>query len=61
MFSWPGLALTWYMSGGCWSLALALHEETGLPIEVYYRGGRPAHAYVVDGESALDARGRYTS
>lgn len=44
--------------GGCWSLALAIHEETGLPMELYYRGVRPSHVYVVDGVYALDARGR---
>jgi len=54
----PPLAVTWYTMGGCWSLALALHDETGLPIELYHRGGRPIHAYVVDGDYALDARGR---
>jgi hypothetical protein len=50
-------ALTWYTSGGCWNLALALHEATGYPIEVYYRDGEPKHAYIVDGKWALDARG----
>ena len=54
----PALAVTWYTMGGCWSLALALREETGLPIELYYLRGRPSHAYVVDGDDALDARGR---
>lgn len=54
----PQLAATWYTSGGCWSLALALHEQTGKPIELYYFGGHPKHAYVVDGDDALDARGR---
>lgn len=54
----PPLAVTWYTMGGCWSLALALHEETGLPIELYSIGGHPRHAYVVDGDVALDARGR---
>lgn len=46
-------AVKWYISGGCWSLALALHDPTHLPIEVYYLGGRPKHAYVVDGDTAL--------
>src|SRR5436309_288833 len=54
----PESAVKWYISGGCWSLALALHDATRLPIEVYYLGGRPKHAYVVDGDAALDARGR---
>lgn len=54
----PPLAVTWYTMGGCWSLALALHEETGFPIELYSAGGRLKHAYVVDGEYALDATGR---
>jgi hypothetical protein len=47
-----------YSFAGCWNLALALHEATGLPIEMYLRDGLPRHAYVVIGDSALDAWGR---
>jgi hypothetical protein len=54
----PDVAATFYSQGGCWNLALALHEQTGLPIELYYRGGVPRHAYVVDGEMGIDHRGR---
>lgn len=53
----PEIAVTFYTMAGCWSLALAINERTGLPIEVYYRAGRPRHAYVVDGELAVDANG----
>jgi hypothetical protein len=56
--SLPPVAEIFYTSGGCWNLALAIHEKTELPIEVYFRGTQPTHAYVVDGEYALDARGR---
>jgi hypothetical protein len=64
----PGLAIftsplqrevaLFYSFAGCWNLALALHEATGLPIEIYLRDGLPRHAYVVSGDSALDAWGR---
>jgi hypothetical protein len=46
-----------YSRAGCWNLALALHEATGLPIEIALRDGLPSHAYVVSGDSALDAWG----
>lgn len=57
----PRIANTYYTTGGCWNLALALHERTGLPIELYVRAdGKPAHGYVVNDEDgyAIDARGR---
>lgn len=54
----PQLAFTWYVSGGCWSLALALHAATGLPIEIFHWVDGPRHAYIVDGDYAIDARGR---
>jgi hypothetical protein len=55
----PALAAAHYVSGGCWSLALALHEQTGgLPFELDVRGGMPRHCYVLDDETALDAMGR---
>jgi hypothetical protein len=54
----PQIAVTYYTMAGCWSLDLALQEATGLPIELSYRDdGSPRHAYVVDGDDALDARG----
>lgn len=56
----PEIAEAFYTMGGCWNLALAINAKTQLPIELYYQGGRPTHAYVVDGQddSAIDARGR---
>jgi hypothetical protein len=54
----PDAAAIYYTSAGCWSLAIALHEETGLPIELYCHRGRPTHAYVLDGDRAIDYRGR---
>lgn len=54
----PPVAAAFYLGGGCWNLALAVHERTGLPIEVYYRDVLPRHAYVVEGDTALDAWGR---
>jgi hypothetical protein len=54
----PPAALAFYSRGGCWNLALALHEATGLPIELYLRDGVPIHGYVVDGDSSLDGFGR---
>ena len=50
--------MKWYRTGGCFSLGLAIQEETGLPAELYYLQGRPTHAYIVDHDFALDARGR---
>ena len=54
----PPLAEIFYTHGGCWNLVLAIHDRTRLPIEVYCGGGRLRHAYVVDGDTAIDARGR---
>jgi hypothetical protein len=54
----PPAALAFYSRGGCWNLALALHEATGYPIELFLRGGVPVHGYVVDGETSLDGFGR---
>jgi hypothetical protein len=51
-------AFAFYSRGGCWNLALALHEATGYPIELFLRGGVPVHGYVVDGETSLDGFGR---
>jgi hypothetical protein len=51
-------AFGFYVRGGCWNLALALHESTGCPIEVSLKNGVPIHAYVVDGDSAVDICGR---
>lgn len=56
--AFPPAAEAWYTYGGCFALAVAIHNRTHLPIEVYYFGGRPKHAYVVDGDAALDVRGR---
>ena len=45
--------------GAVWNLALAIHEATGLSIEVFMGlAGTPRHVYAVDGEMALDVRGR---
>jgi hypothetical protein len=55
----PAAAEAWYTYGGCFALTLAVHEAVGGAIEVYYRGGRPRHSFVVDDDGyALDARGR---
>jgi hypothetical protein len=54
----PPAALAFYVRGNCFGLALAAHDATGLPIELFVRGGLPVHGYVVDGESAIDAFGR---
>jgi uncharacterized membrane protein (UPF0127 family) len=35
------IAEVFYTRGGCWNLALAMHEATGLPLEVVYRAGVP--------------------
>jgi hypothetical protein len=53
----PPLVAARYTGGGCWNLALALHEQTRLPIELFYRDGKPRHAYVVAGDRTLDAFG----
>jgi hypothetical protein len=54
----PPAAFFHYAIGGCYSLALALHEATGFPVELFIRDGLPSHAYVVDGDTALHANGR---
>jgi hypothetical protein len=54
----PPSATAFYGSLNCWGLAIALHEATGLPIEVNFDGGLPVHAYAVDGDNVLDAFGR---
>ena len=55
----PPDAAAYYVSGGCWNLAIALHSATGgLPIEALFRGEGPKHAVVVDGATTLDAFGR---
>jgi hypothetical protein len=54
----PPAAFAFYSRGGCYDLALALHECRGLPLELFVRGGTPTHCYAVDGDSALDTNGR---
>jgi hypothetical protein len=53
-----------YDNGQCMYLAVALHQATGLPIEVSMEhdaaGPFIGHAYVVDGETAIDGYGRTT-
>ena len=53
----PDLVTHHYSSGGCFTLAAALHLATHLPIELYYRQGLPRHAYITDGAEALDVFG----
>src|SRR5918996_5605997 len=54
----PPLAEIFYTHGGCWNLVLAIHERTGLPIEVYYGGRRLTHLDVVAGDTPVDPPGR---
>jgi hypothetical protein len=54
----PLAAFAFYARGGCYDLALALHEARGFPLEIFVHGGTPTHCYAVDGDSALDANGR---
>jgi hypothetical protein len=49
----PPVAFAFYARGGCYDLALALHESRGFPLELFIRGGTPTHCYAVDGGSAL--------
>ena len=53
----PDLITHHYTSGGCFTLAAALHLASGQPIELHYRDGLPRHAYVTDGLTALDICG----
>jgi hypothetical protein len=46
-----------YSSGGCFTLAAALHLTTGFPIELYVRNDLARHAYVSTGRDALDVVG----
>lgn len=48
----------WYMKGGCYQFALYLHEVTKLPLfGLADEQGAIHHAFVMDGDSAIDARG----
>lgn len=48
-----------FMRGGCFALALHLHRKTGLPLYgLADTAGHFHHAFVLDGDHALDARGR---
>lgn len=48
----------WYMKGGCYQFALYLHEITKLPLfALVDEQGAMHHAFVMDGDSAIDARG----
>ena len=53
----PDLITHHYSSGGCFTLAVALHLATGDGIELHYRGGLPQHSYITDGGRALDVIG----
>lgn len=53
----PDLITHHYSSGGCFTLAVALHLATGDGIELHYRAGLPRHAYITDGSRALDVIG----
>lgn len=53
----PDLVTHHYSSGGCFVLAIALHLASGWPLEVHCRAGVPRHAYVTDGQRALDVLG----
>jgi hypothetical protein len=53
----PDLITHHYTSGGCFTLAVALHLAAGDGIELHYRGGLPRHAYITDGVRALDVIG----
>jgi hypothetical protein len=54
----PPAAFAFYARGGCYDLALAVHECRGFPLELFICGGTPTHCYAVEGDSALDANGR---
>jgi len=48
----------WYMKGGCYQFALYLHEALGLPLYGLVDDiGALHHAFVVQGDTAIDARG----
>lgn len=48
----------WYMKGGCYQFALFLNSLTGLPLYgLVDESGALHHAFVVNGETAIDARG----
>jgi len=47
-----------YLSGGCFTLALALHDQTGAPLMLLVDdSGIPHHAFVKSEYAYLDARG----
>ena len=48
----------WYMKGGCYQFALFMHDVTGLPLYgLVDDSGALHHAFVVNGDTAIDARG----
>ncbi len=53
------------LHGACHLLAVALHDITGLPLGAYMEydfdidGMALVHAFVIDGEHAIDVRGRF--